>query len=87
METATLQQTRDATQARGGTLTKPSGRVRILLRRLWSGIRDWCGDSAYERYLIAVRKRNMSSTCPPLSRDRFYVEQLNRRYSRPNRCC
>jgi uncharacterized short protein YbdD (DUF466 family) len=87
MATATPQQTRDATQTHGATLTKRSGRVRNLLRHFWRGMRDWCGDSAYERYLIAVRRRNMSSTCPPMSRDQFYVEQLNRRYSRPNRCC
>jgi uncharacterized short protein YbdD (DUF466 family) len=23
----------------------------------------------------------------PLTREEFYVEQLNRKYSRPNRCC
>jgi uncharacterized short protein YbdD (DUF466 family) len=59
----------------------------ILLRRLWRGIRDWCGDSAYERYLIAVKRRDTSATSQPLSKEQFYIEQLNRRYSRPSRCC
>jgi uncharacterized short protein YbdD (DUF466 family) len=54
----------------------------LLLRQCWRGLRDWCGDSAYERYLRATRK-----SPPLLSRREFYVEQLNRRYSRPSRCC
>jgi uncharacterized short protein YbdD (DUF466 family) len=56
-----------------------------LLRRFWRGLREWCGDAAYEGYLRSPRTR--SSACPPLSPKQFYVEQLNRRYSRPNRCC
>ena len=60
-------------------------RVRKAARRLWRGIRDWCGDSAYERYLSATRRRHPQDTC--LTQKDFYVEQLDRRYSRPNRCC
>lgn len=52
---------------------------------LWRGVREWCGDSAYERYLAARTTRRAARE--PLSREEFYVEQLNRRYSRPNRCC
>jgi uncharacterized short protein YbdD (DUF466 family) len=52
------------------------------LRQCWRGLRDWCGDSAYERYLRASRKNG-----PLLSQREFYIEQLNRRYSRPSRCC
>jgi uncharacterized short protein YbdD (DUF466 family) len=55
-----------------------------LLRRTWCGLRDWCGDSAYETYLRAARNRKVQT---PLSRREFYVDQLNRRYSRPSRCC
>lgn len=55
------------------------------LRRFWRALRDWCGDSAYERYLRA--KKCACAAHPPLTREQFYVEQLNRRYSRPNRCC
>ncbi len=59
--------------------------IRRFARRLWHGLREWCGDAAYERYLrsSAVRDRQ----CPRLSAQEFYVQQLNRRYSRPNRCC
>jgi uncharacterized short protein YbdD (DUF466 family) len=61
-------------------------RARTLVRRLLRGVRDWCGDSAYERYLIAAQ-RHTSLAGPVLTQEQFYVEQLNRRYSRPNRCC
>ena len=56
-----------------------------LLRRFWRGLREWCGDAAYESYLRSPARRSGSrSTLTP---EEFYVEQLNRRYSRPNRCC
>ena len=61
-------------------------RAKKLVRRLWCGVRDWCGDSAYDRYLIATQKKDLPA-CAPLTEKQFYVEQLNRRYSRPNRCC
>jgi uncharacterized short protein YbdD (DUF466 family) len=72
--------TKDGTNA-----TTPWRRVQKLARNLLRGIRDWCGDSAYERYLSATKKRHPQGS--PLSQKSFYVEQLNRRYSRPNRCC
>jgi len=66
--------------------------MRNVLRRvskasgnLWQGLRAWCGDSAYESYLRSRAVRSVN--CSPLSREEFYVQQLNRRYSRPNRCC
>lgn len=55
------------------------------LRRFWRGLREWCGDSAYERYLRSAHTRSDSRDL--LGPAEFYVEQLNRRYSRPNRCC
>jgi len=56
-----------------------------FLRRFWRGLREWCGDAAYESYLRSPGTR--SGSRPVLSAEEFYVEQLNRRYSRPNRCC
>jgi uncharacterized short protein YbdD (DUF466 family) len=53
--------------------------------RLWLGIREWCGDSAYERYVQAHRTK--AEKCCLLTPAEFYVERVNRRYSRPNRCC
>jgi len=54
-------------------------------RRFWRGLREWCGDAAYERYLRARGRQD--AECRTLSAKEFYVEQVNRRYSRPNRCC
>jgi uncharacterized short protein YbdD (DUF466 family) len=59
--------------------------VRRSLRLFWRGLREWCGDSAYERYLRA--KGSQEEQMPTLTAEEFYVEQINRRYSRPNRCC
>ncbi len=59
--------------------------ARRFLRRFWRGLREWCGDAAYESYLRSPGTRSGSRHM--LSAEEFYVEQLNRRYSRPNRCC
>ena len=55
------------------------------MRRFWRGLREWCGDAAYERYLGSQATR--CGSLRTLTAKEFYVEQLNRRYSRPNRCC
>jgi len=60
-------------------------RFAMLVRRTWRGIREWCGDAAYESYLRSNSRR--LSAGRPLTAKEFYVEQLERRYSRPNRCC
>jgi uncharacterized short protein YbdD (DUF466 family) len=52
---------------------------------LWRGLREWCGDAAYERYLRAKGRQGAEQRT--LTAEEFYVEQINRRYSRPNRCC
>jgi uncharacterized short protein YbdD (DUF466 family) len=56
-----------------------------LAAKLWLGMREWCGDSAYERY-VQAQKTKPEKSCL-LTPAEFYVERLNRRYSRPNRCC
>ena len=56
-----------------------------LFRRFWRGLREWCGDAAYERYLRANGRQDGKRGA--LSAEEFYVEQVTRRYSRPNRCC
>jgi hypothetical protein len=60
--------------------------LKRLARLFWRGIREWCGDAAYEQYLGALAARQSNAMCK-LSAEEFYVEQLNRRYSRPSRCC
>jgi uncharacterized short protein YbdD (DUF466 family) len=64
---------------------EPFARVTSTIRAVWRGLREWCGDAAYERYLSSRATRN--STQQPLTAAEFYVERVNRRYSRPNRCC
>jgi len=53
-------------------------------RLLWRGLREWSGDAAYDRYLECASRGEANET---LTAAEFYVEQLNRKYSRPNRCC
>ena len=66
-------------------MRKAAKRTKHFLHRFWRGLREWCGDAAYESYLRS--KAVHCGSCGTLSRAEFYVEQLNRRYSRPNRCC
>jgi len=60
-------------------------RARILLRRIWHGIRVWCDDAAYERYLKSRTRHRHSDVL--LSREEFYLLQLQKKYSRVSRCC
>lgn len=55
------------------------------MRRSWHGLREWCGDAAYERYLKSGAYR--VGTNGPLTAKEFFLERLNRRYSQPTRCC
>ena len=60
-------------------------RVENGFNRFWRGLREWCGDAAYERYARA-HARN-SCGCVLLTREEFYLEELQKRYSRVSRCC
>jgi len=60
-------------------------KLRRWVRHFWRGLREWSGDAAYDRYLRSSATR--AAECPRLTPEEFYLEQLNRRYSRPNRCC
>jgi len=55
------------------------------LHLIFSRIREWCGDAAYERYVRSNGGKQERARV--LSAEEFYVEQLDRRYSQPNRCC
>lgn len=52
--------------------------------RLWLWLREWCGDAAYERYLRAATRNAQSCIA---TREQFYLQQLERKYSKPSRCC
>jgi hypothetical protein len=54
---------------------------RAALGRAWRFLREWSGDSAYDTY------RARADSGPPLSREAFYLDALERRYRHPNRCC
>ena len=60
-------------------------RARVLLLRIWRGIREWCGDAAYEQYLRSHERHFCSAVA--LTREEFYLSQLQKKYSRINRCC
>ncbi len=51
----------------------------------WCALRAVSGDDAYERYLAHWRARHGRE--PPLSRGEFYRARLERKWSRPQRCC
>jgi hypothetical protein len=54
------------------------------LARFWRGLRDWCGDAAYDHYRKCAMRSGQKAVLSPAQ---FYVEQLNKKYSRPYRCC
>jgi hypothetical protein len=59
-------------------------RAKLVLAKFWIGLRQWCGDTAYENYKRCALRAGQGTVLSP---EQFYVEQLNRKYSRPNRCC
>jgi uncharacterized short protein YbdD (DUF466 family) len=69
-----------------GTATdgKWSGEFLRLLAGVWQGFREWSGDAAYETYVRCAARQRAASL---LSREEFYVEQLQKKYSRVSRCC
>jgi hypothetical protein len=56
----------------------------MAISKLWLGLREWSGDAAYETY---VRSADRQRATRVLSREEFYVEQMQRKYSRVSRCC
>jgi uncharacterized short protein YbdD (DUF466 family) len=66
-------------------IASAGARLAAVAGNVWLGVREWCGDRAYERYLQA--QRSIPGGHAVLTPEQFYVEQLDRRYSRPNRCC
>jgi uncharacterized short protein YbdD (DUF466 family) len=58
--------------------------IKTNLRQFWIGLRQWSGDAAYDLYVESTIR---NSAGKPLSESEFYVQQLERKYSRPNRCC
>jgi uncharacterized short protein YbdD (DUF466 family) len=84
MTNVQVQSTRD-TRSGESSFAVLAGQLRRAGRSFWRGLREWCGDASYEKYMSA--SATQKSTCAKLTPAEFYVEQLNRRYSRPSRCC
>lgn len=49
----------------------------------WQWLRGFAGDTAYEGYL---RHAAHDSQCR-LTAQEFYLQNMHRKYTRPNRCC
>ncbi|HEV2232340.1 MAG TPA: CstA-like transporter-associated (seleno)protein [Terriglobia bacterium] len=54
-----------------------------LLRAVWHFLRVASGEDDYARY----RARALHQGVPPMTPEGFYLSELQRKYSRPNRCC
>ena len=57
--------------------------LRQMSTVLWQWSRGAVGDQAYEGYLRHAQKHPGQ----PLTAKEFYRDHLQRKYSRPNRCC
>jgi uncharacterized short protein YbdD (DUF466 family) len=54
------------------------------IAHFWQGLREWSGDAAYDKYRDCTARQGVEKALTPTE---FYVERLNQKYSRPNRCC
>ena len=57
--------------------------VRNLMRTVWRYLREVSGENDYLRY----RARVLAQGGSPLAPEAFYLDQLQRKYSRISRCC
>jgi hypothetical protein len=57
-----------------------------MARVTWRWLREWSGDAAYERYCRRAIARGGTQARIP-SPEQFYLESIQRRFSRPSRCC
>jgi uncharacterized short protein YbdD (DUF466 family) len=63
--------------------------AKFRVRQIWWALRQIFGDAAYENYLRSLQRNELHGRgiAAPLSRDEFYLDSLQRRYSKINRCC
>jgi hypothetical protein len=57
--------------------------LRRILLGIWGVAREFVGDNAYTRYRQYIAARG---GCP-MTPQEFYLAELQRKYSRPSRCC
>ncbi len=58
-------------------------KIAFGLIRLWDYLREVTGGNDYLRY----RAQTIARGEEPLSRQEFYLQQLERKYSRVSQCC
>jgi uncharacterized short protein YbdD (DUF466 family) len=83
--------TRAQTAPVGAAGSRGSVRALKAIAAIWwrvaSGFREWFrgaeGDQAYENYLRFASKQPGR----PMTREEFYLDRLQHKYSRPSRCC
>jgi uncharacterized short protein YbdD (DUF466 family) len=51
--------------------------------RIWAYLQEASGERDYDHYLVWTQRAGLT----PVSRDEFFLTQIEARYSRPNRCC
>ena len=56
------------------------------LSQVWQSIRQLSGDDAYERYL-QHHQQHYAQESPPLSREAFFKQWQERKWSGVKRCC
>ncbi len=59
------------------------GLIPIWLRRLWHLVREACGENDYARCCADAAAHGQEPPTP----EAFYLANLQRKYSRPTRCC
>jgi hypothetical protein len=57
--------------------------LRSVASAFWQWLRGFSGDTAYESYLRRAGERSG----PQLTAEEFYLDDMQRKYTRPNRCC
>jgi uncharacterized short protein YbdD (DUF466 family) len=58
-------------------------RLKTALRQIWQFVREMAGEDAYARFCSRAATRGE----PIPSQTEFYLSELERKHSRPNRCC
>ncbi|MGD0227500.1 MAG: CstA-like transporter-associated (seleno)protein [Terriglobia bacterium] len=59
-----------------------AGWKKVLLR-IWEYLQEASGERDYDHYLAWAKRAGLT----PISRDDFFLSQIEARYTRPNRCC
>jgi len=77
-----------ATKQASGVETMEHGRqIFQRIGQALSALREWyrgaCGTQGYDSYLRHAEKQSTK----PLTPEQFYLDEIQRKYSRPNRCC